>query len=64
MTVEHELSPNHWRLDQFVQRMPASAWKKVLLMGRDEIVFKGCVVKLKAKNIGFGVVEISKEAKI
>ena len=54
----------HWKHRAFTQRMTTSQWKKILLASEDRIIFKGEIVALKAKNLGFGVVEISKDFKV
>ena len=59
--MEDELSPNHWRLESYKQRMTRKDWRDILLGGRDEIMFKGHFRKLVAKNLGAGVLEISKK---
>jgi len=55
------ISNFHWLTEDFKERMPAKEWKKMLLDRQDTINFKGKIRKLKAKNLGYGVVEIYKE---
>jgi hypothetical protein len=53
----------HYQLDHShslrVFRMEAKDWKLLLLDHRDHVILGGVVYDLKAKSIGFGVVEIS-----
>ena len=58
---EDLLDPQHWRFQDYKQRIPARAWRRLLLNDDDKIIFKGRVVKLLVKRLGFGVVEVSKE---
>ena len=51
----------HWTHTAFKQRITKAQWKQLLLDEKDIIVFRGKVVKLKAKDLGCGVLEISKE---
>ena len=51
----------HWVHPEFKQRITKQQWKQLLLDEKDTIVFRGRVVKLKAKNLGCGVLEISKD---
>lgn len=55
------ISENHWRLATFSQRMTTADWRKVLLAEADKIIYRGSVVRLVAKSIGHGVVEVTKE---
>ena len=54
------LSRNHWGLETYTQRMSAKEWREILLAEQDTVVFKGQVYKLIAKNIGYGLVDVSK----
>jgi hypothetical protein len=54
------LSQSHWTSENFYQRIESKEWKQLLLNGGDKIIFKGCVRILKAKSLGYGVVEVSK----
>lgn len=42
--------------------MTRAEWRQVLLAGNDEIIFCGQPTKLVAKDLGYGVVEVTKEA--
>lgn len=55
------LSENHWRIPFFKQRITAADWRKILLDNNDKITYKGRVVDLVAKDLGYGVVEIFKD---
>ena len=55
------LSENHWRMPYYSQRMTVKEWKEHLLNERDRIIFHGKMVRLIAKRLGYGVVEVSKE---
>lgn len=41
------------------QRITTTEWKKILLSYGDKFIRKGAVRQLVAKDIGFGVVEVS-----
>ena len=58
--VENELSKNHWATEDFCQRKTVAEWRKILLEERDTITWRGHVRKLVGRNIGFGVVEVTK----
>lgn len=55
------LNDNHWRIPGYRQRMTTKDWKQILLREDDTIVFRGKIVDLKAKKLGYGVVEVSKD---
>ncbi len=57
------LHENHWVRESFTQRITAKDWKLLLLNNDDNITFEGLVRRLKAKRLGYGVVEISKVEK-
>ena len=59
-TMENGLSDNHWRIENFRQRMTEAAWRKILLGEYDTITSKGHVRKLIANKLGYGVVEVYK----
>lgn len=61
MASSNILSPNHWVLESFVQRMTTAQWRQVLLNGDDYMIFRGHLRYLKAKPLGAGVVEVTKE---
>ena len=54
------LNTGHWKSEGYIQRLSTKDWKRVLLNDDDQITFEGRVRRLRSKNIGFGVVEISK----
>ncbi len=54
-------SDNHWRIESFTQRITTKQWKQMLLDDEDTLIFLGRLRTLKAKNLGAGVLEISKE---
>ena len=55
-----QLDNDHWKDNDHVQRMTTREWKTFLLSGNDRIIYLGRYVKLKAKNLGCGVVEVRK----
>jgi hypothetical protein len=57
------LHENHWVKESFTQRITAKNWKLLLLNNDDNIIFEGLVRCLKAKRLGYGVVEVSKVKK-
>lgn len=57
------LHGSHWTHEDFKQRITTEEWKHLLLNNDDNVVFKGRVCRLKAKRLGFGVVEVSKAKK-
>jgi len=57
-----QLHPNHWTQEDFKQRMTSKEWGELLLRGQDSIIFKGNLVNLKVKNLGYGIVEVGKES--
>jgi hypothetical protein len=61
MASSEIISPNHWKVANYVQRMTAKEWRQILLDKEDNIIFQGHPLRLIAKNIGYGVVEVSKE---
>lgn len=50
-----------WTHKDFTQRMTTKEWKNILLNYRDNIVFRGNYVKLTAKPLGYGIVEVKKD---
>jgi hypothetical protein len=50
----------HWVISTHKQRMTKKEWKQILLEEKDKIIFKGIVTKLKADDLGCGVVEVYK----
>ena len=55
------LDEQHWKFQDYKQRITAKDWKELLLNDDDHINFNGRVTKLVAKNLGYGVIEISKQ---
>ena len=55
------LDDGHWQREDYNQRVEAKVWKQLLLNGDDQIIMNGNIRKLNGKNLGFGVIEISKE---
>ena len=60
-TKEEILDAQHWDFEDYKQRITTKEWKQLLLNDEDVLIFKGRVTKLVAKNLGHGVVEISKQ---
>lgn len=58
--LKAEISVNHYKMENYTERMTTAQWKAILLAYRDSVVFKGCVRRLVAKRLGAGVVEVSK----
>lgn len=52
---------NHWVFTHYTERMTTKQWREILLSGNDVIMFRGNFCRLKAKNLGAGVVEVSKD---
>lgn len=57
---EKILTESHWKSEDYVQRMTTRCWKLILLNNDDQVTVAGRVRRLVGKNIGFGVVEVSK----
>ena len=55
-----DIDNQHWVREDYKERITAKEWEKMLLESDDTIVFKGRVRRLIGKNLGFGVIEISK----
>jgi len=51
----------HWILEDYRQRMTTSKWRAILLDKADIVIVNGRLRQLKATNLGYGVVEVSKE---
>lgn len=47
-------------MESYKERITVSQWREILLDERDTMIFKGTVRQLVAKNLGYGVVEVSK----
>mgnify|MGYP001560196597 CR=1 FL=1 len=54
------ISDNHWQIETYRQRMTRAEWRAILLAERDTINFEGRARHLQAKDLGYGVVEVSK----
>ena len=54
------LSNNHWTLEDYKERITTEQWKQILLNNDDKIIVKGQARQIQAKNLGYGVVEVSK----
>lgn len=59
-TKEDILDDQHWRFANYRQRMTIKDWRELLLNDDDKIHFGGKVVRLSAKALGAGVVEVYK----
>ena len=55
-----KLDNNHWRLEDYRQRMTDGDWREILLEGKDRLTYHGYIRQLAAKKLGSGVVEIYK----
>jgi hypothetical protein len=55
------LNQGHWVFADFRQRMTTKEWKQVLLAERDIILYRGNFCQLRAKKLGYGVVEVYKD---
>jgi len=64
MSVRDIYDPRHYNMRDYRQRMTVQDWRKILLADEDYLIFKGDVLKMKAKNLGFGVVEVWKQFKV
>jgi len=51
-------SANFWTFEQATQRMTRKEWAKILLEEQDTLIAKGRVRRLKARNLGAGIVEV------
>lgn len=52
----------HWLFEDYKQRITKKELQEMLLCEEDTIIFHGRIRHLKAKCLGVGVYEISKEA--
>ena len=57
---EEILDEQHWKFDDYKQRLQAKEWKKLLLNNDDKIIYKGKVTSLICDKLGYGVVEVYK----
>ena len=55
------LSDNHWKIENYRERITTKEWQQILLNNQDSIIFRGTLYKLKAEPLGCGVVEVYKE---
>lgn len=55
-----DLNDNHWKDEDYTQRMTTKDWKKILLEEKDRLIFRGYMRQLVAKSIGYGLVEVGK----
>ena len=55
------LADQHWRIEDFRQRMTTREWRQVLLDGDDKVTFNGRVRQLVTNDIGAGVLEVFKQ---
>jgi hypothetical protein len=56
------LDNGHWLRDDYCQRVDAKVWRQLLLNSDDQVIVNGRLRKLIGKNLGYRVVEISKES--
>ena len=55
------LDNRHWTIGDFKERMTTKEWKELLINFQDKIIYKGKITKIIPKDLGAGVIEISKE---
>ena len=60
MKPPFSLSKEHVNQEEFTERVLAKDWQGVLLRYEDKIIKNGHVRQLVAKDIGYGIVEVSK----
>jgi len=53
----------HWTLPYWKQRMSSKEWRKILLEGKDRIIYMGRSINLMGKHVGMGIYEIRKDPK-
>ena len=63
MNKEDILDDQHWRFKDYCQRIETKKWKALLLNDDDKIIFEGRLTKLIGKNLGHGIIEVSKAVK-
>ena len=51
----------HWLHEDYKERITTKAWREMLLNDNDTIIYKGNIRRIVGKNLGVGVIEISKE---
>lgn len=49
-----------WQIETFKQRMTYEEWKQLLLDKDDRLIYQGVLTQLVARDLGYGVVEVSK----
>ena len=59
-TKEEILDERHWAVTDYKQRIDKNDWRELLLNDDDKIIFHGKLIQLNGKNLGFGVIEVSK----
>lgn len=60
-TKTYILDEQHWKFPDYKQRIKSKDWRELLLNDGDNIIFQGKLVNLIVKNLGYGVVEVSKD---
>ena len=55
------LDEQHWTFDNYKQRMTSKEWRFILLNSDDHIIYKGRLLPLISKKLGYGIVEVSKK---
>ena len=60
MRKETILDNQHWDYEECKQRINVKDWKQILLNNDDNLIFLGEVTRLIGRNIGFGLLEVSK----
>ena len=53
-----KLNIGFWTFEDFIQRVEAKVWRRMLLEGEDTLIKMGKLRKVKARNLGLGVYEI------
>lgn len=56
-----ERDGRHWLREDHKQRITKKELQEMLLAGEDTLIYHGRIRQLKAKHLGVGVYEISKE---
>jgi endonuclease V-like protein UPF0215 family len=60
--VSNTPSDQHSTVEKFVERMTSRQWKAILLAGNDYAIYNSSKYRLIAKKLGYGVLEVYKEA--
>lgn len=58
------LSANFWILKDYKQRITLKQWQDILLKEQDIVFMDGKPVQLIGKNLGCGIVEVSKRTSV